>query len=295
MNYSRALVGVNMAANGYKESQTLVSLIQAKYDAMPRSQKALAKVVLENPSLVCTCTTLELAAKVGVSNATVVRFASTLGFSGYAELQKISRQVLIADRYIRDDSISGGTLDAIVARQTQLVEYSFAHISQEDFDQLTDLIIGAKRIYVTGVRAVLPPAYFLARMLNLFFRNTLFLPELGESAYEELFKAGADDLFICVSLSRYSRYSFVLTELAVKRGIPVAAITDSLLAPVARIADMALIIGSEKMPMTSSVLGLTAVMEALLSALTARPGLSEIIRANLNTYEEGLSPRIFIG
>ncbi len=87
----------------------------------------------------------------------------------------------------------------------------------------------------------------------------------------------------------------MLTELAGKRGIPVAAITDSPLVPVARIADMNLIIGSEKTPMISSVLGLTAVVEALLSAVTVRPGLSAIIRDNLNTYEEGLSPRIFIG
>ncbi len=284
-----------MSTNGQKESQTLAALIQDKYDSMPRSQKALAKLVLEDPSLVCTCTTLELAARAGVSNATVVRFASALGFSGYAALQKISRQMLIADRYIRDDSVFGGTLEAILARQAKQLEYSYSRIGQEEFDRLTDAIIGAKRIYVTGVRAVHAPAYFLARMLNLFFRNTTFLPELGESAYEELFKAGAEDLFICISLSRYSRYSFVLTELAGKRGIPVAAITDSPLVPVARIADMNLIIGSEKTPMISSVLGLTAVVEALLSAVTVRPGLSAIIRDNLNTYEEGLSPRIFIG
>lgn len=283
-----------MAANIHKESHTLVSLIQEKYDTMSRSQKALAKVILEDSSLVCTCTTLELAAKAGVSNATVVRFASTLGFSGYAELQKISRQVLIADRYIRNSPESGGTLEVILARQKKLLEYSTSRISQDVFDRLTDSIIGAKRIYVTGVRAVHPPAYFLARMLNLFFRNTMFLPEMGESAYEELFKAGTEDLFICISLSRYSRYSFVLTELAMKRGIPIAAITDSHLAPVARIANMAVVIGSEKLPMISSVLSLTAIVEALLSALTVRPGLSEIIRTNLNAYEEGLSPRIFI-
>ena len=284
-----------MATNVQLESHMLVSLIQEKYDTMPRSQKVLAKVVSENPSLVCTCTTLELAAKAGVSNATVVRFASTLGFSGYAELQKISRQTLLADRYIRDDSGSNSAIEAILERQARLLNFSFSRITQEDFDRLMNAIIGAKRIYVTGVRAVYPPAYFLARMLNLFFHNTMFLPTLGESAYEELGKAGAEDLFICISLNRYSRYSFALAELAMNRGTPVAVITDSPLAPVARIANMALIIGSEKMPMVPSVLGLTAVVEGLLSALVAQPGLGEIIRTNLNTCEEVLSPHIFVG
>lgn len=279
------------------ESHALASLIQARYDDLPRSQKALARLVLADPSLVCTCTTLELAARAGVSNATVVRFASGLGFSGYAELQKLSRKMLLADRYIRETPHTGPmahSLGAILERQKQQMKHAFSRISQDDFDRLTEAIASARRIYIAGVRAVYAPASFLARMLNLFFRNTTFLPMFGESAYEELFTGDENDLFICFSVIRYSQYSLTLTELAAQRNIPVVVITDNALSPAARLASITMEVSLERSTIISSVLGLTALVEALLSALSSRPEAGETIRKNLNQYEDALSPRVLI-
>ena len=286
-----------MTATPSNGSHELVSLIQDRYDGLSRSQKALARLVLGDPSLVCTCTTLELAAKTGVSNATVVRFASALGFSGYAELQKFSRQELFSSRYIKEAPLSGqnpASLDAILDQQTKQLAQSLSRITQEDFDRVVKAIASARRIYVTGVRTVYAPAYFLSRILDLFFRNTTFLPLLGESAYEELFKADERDLFFCITLSRYSRNSYILAELARERKIPIVAVTDHSLSPTARLADMILEVSAESTTIVSSVLGLTALMEAIISALAARPGQSEMIRSNLKEFENWVPPRIFV-
>ena len=286
-----------MAGSVPYESHELVSLIQGRYDGLSRSQKVLARLVLGDPSLVFTCTTLELAAKAGVSNATVVRFASALGFSGYAELQKFSRQELISHRYIKEPPLPGespASLDHILERQTKQLAHSLSRVTQEDFDRLVEAVASARRIYITGVRAVYAPAYFLSRMLNIFFRNSTFLPLLGEYAYEELLKGNERDLFLCISMSRYSRYSLTLTELAARRNIPIAVVTDSPLAAVARLATMTLEVTAESTTIISSVLGLTALMEAIISALSARPELSERIRLNLNEFENWVPARIFV-
>lgn len=288
---------LSMATAPSNENFDLVTLIQKKYDTLSRSQKKLAVLAFEYPSLVCTCTTLELAAKAGVSNATVVRFASALGFSGYAELQKFARQEHFSNRYIKEPPFSGepsGMLEHIRERQTRQLAQSFSHITQEDFDRVVETIVYARRIYVTGVRSVFAPAHFLSRMLDIFFRNATFLPLLGESAYEELYKAGREDLFFCITVNRYSRNSYILTELASERNIPIAVVTDNPLAPAARLADMILKVDSRSTTIASSVLGLTAVMEAIISALTVRPGINETIRSNLKESENWVPARIFI-
>ncbi len=280
-----------------QEYEELIALIQARYDSLSRGQQRVASCLMGNLSLVCTGTTLQIAAMAGVSNATVVRFASSLGFSGYAELQGCVRQALVSQRYIKKNpsaALSGRTLADILTAQTDLLKRSYSGISQDDFDRAVCGIAQAERIYVTGTRSTYAPAYFLAGMLNLFLRNTALLTLSDGYAMEELMRAGKNDLFIALTLKRYSRYTYEMVRLAADKGIPVLVVSDSVLSPAGRLAALHLEVRTDSATISDSVLGLMSLAEALISSVAARPRMAPRIRGNLNEFEEWVAPRIFL-
>src|SRR5690625_941493 len=67
---------------------TIYRTISAARDRMSKSQHKIADYILENPHSIPFITGAKLAELTGVSEATVVRFATFLGFSGYNDLQK---------------------------------------------------------------------------------------------------------------------------------------------------------------------------------------------------------------
>lgn len=61
--------------------------IEAQLEALSRKQRAVAEYILQNPTMVLFATATDVAQRVGVDPATVVRFTQRLGFHGYPDFQ----------------------------------------------------------------------------------------------------------------------------------------------------------------------------------------------------------------
>ena len=81
------------------ESQDLMRLIQVKFPKLSKGQKLIAEYILKNYDKAAFMTAAKLGNNVGVSESTVVRFATELGFSGYPKLQK-ALQELIKNNFV---------------------------------------------------------------------------------------------------------------------------------------------------------------------------------------------------
>ena len=66
-------------------SLELLNIIRKKREGLSKGQKKIADYVLNNYEKAAFLTALELGNEAGVSESTVVRFASALGLSGYPE------------------------------------------------------------------------------------------------------------------------------------------------------------------------------------------------------------------
>lgn len=72
----------------------LIGRIEAKYEKMSKGQKRLAEYVKENYDKAVFLTAARLGEIVGVSESTVVRFATQLGYRGYPEFQKALEELV---------------------------------------------------------------------------------------------------------------------------------------------------------------------------------------------------------
>ena len=69
-------------------SNQLLNRMNERYSSMSKGQKILATYITDNFDKAVFLTAAKLGEEVGVSESTVVRFATHLGYRGYPEFQK---------------------------------------------------------------------------------------------------------------------------------------------------------------------------------------------------------------
>ena len=88
-------------------TKQLLSKIEGCYSSMSKGHKRITDYITENYDKAAFMTAAKLGDAVGVSESTVVRFASELGFSGYPQLQTTLRRTLRTTLRSYDSRASG--------------------------------------------------------------------------------------------------------------------------------------------------------------------------------------------
>ena len=135
----------------------LLSVIEKRMPDFSKGQRAIASYILTHYDKAAFMTASKLGKTVGISESTVVRFASEIGFEGYPELQK-SLQQLISNKLTSVQRIevtsdilgNGDVLDKVLSADIDKIRHTLDNISREDFDGAVNAILEAKNIYVVG-------------------------------------------------------------------------------------------------------------------------------------------------
>lgn len=267
----------------------LIELIKQNFTRLSKGQKLIAQYILSNYDKAAFMTASKLGEKVGVSESTVVRFASALGFDGYPRLQK-SLQELIKTKLTtvqrvemsKEFSSDWAVLSKVLKSDMDNIKTTLEEIDPEAFEQIIDKIISAKTIYIVGLRSSKSLAEYLGFYLNLILDNVRVVNYGISDVFEQIVKIKEEDLAIGISFPRYSRKTFEVLDFAKKQGANIIALTDSNIAPIASISDNTLIIKSN---MASFVDSLVAPM-SIINALAVAVGMRE--REKIKTYFDKL-------
>lgn len=235
------------AAKLPRDFESLKSLIVLRREELPRRLAQVAEFALEQPDKIAFGTVAELAAQAGVQPSTLVRFAQTLGFAGFSDLQEIFRDRLrerwpdYGERLKRLEARaqSGGTLalldgfaEAAVASLARLREDA----SSEALDQVARVLAGARRIGLLGQRRVFAVTSYLAYACAKLGLEAQLLDNRGGMLAEEARFLGREDALLAVSFTPYTPETIEIATAAAERGVPVVAITDSPFSPLCRCA-----------------------------------------------------------
>ena len=231
----------------------ILTKIETMMPEFSKGQKAIGRYMLEHYDKAAYLTASKLGAVVRVSESTVVRFAIELGFEGYPELQK-SLQELIRTKLtsvqrmeITNDRIGDGeVLSKILAGDIDKIRTTLDRIDPAAFDAAVDAIIGAKHIYISGMRSASLLSGFLGYYFNLMFPDVRTVQATSSSEmFEQLFRIDEGDVFIGISFPRYSKRIIDAIDFAKSKGAVTVALTDSDTSPLARGADHLLIARSD--------------------------------------------------
>lgn len=253
-------------------------IIQGKYDEMSKGHKRIADYISENYQKASFMTAAKLGETVGVSESTVVRFATELGYDGYPEFQDSMRETMkkkltsvqrieVANSQMGSDDIYEKVLALDMERIRQTVENG----DRNAFAGAVDAIINARKIYIVASRSAAAPAEFLRYYLSILFEDVKLLENLGTSdLLQQLFRVTDKDIVIGLSFPRYSKQTTIALDYASKAGAGVIAVTDSFSSPIAEIAQHVLLAGSDMLSFVDSLVAPLSVINALIVAVSLK-------------------------
>lgn len=253
----------------------LLNQIREKYDKMSKGQKLLADYITENYDKAVFLTASHLGKTVGVSESTVVRFATQLGYDGYPEFQKALEELVrnklnsIQRMEVAYGRISQSEiLETVLQSDAEKIKMTLSNLDKTHFEQAVEMMLQAKRIYIVGIRSCAPLASFLGFYLNLIFENvTLVNTNSSSEIFEQLIRIGEEDVIIGISFPRYSVRTLRALEFANNRKAKVITLTDSEHSPMTAYSSCNLIARSDMASIVDSLVAPLSVVNALVVAL----------------------------
>ena len=253
----------------------LTSRINECYGSLSKGQKILATYITDNYDKAVFLTAAKVGQVVGVSESTVVRFATHLGYKGYPEFQKALEEMVrnklnsIQRMEVTYGRISQShILETVLQSDQEKIKDTLEHIDEHAFELAVDTIIKAKHIYIVGIRSCAPLAAFMAFYFNLMFENvTLLQTNNSSELFEQMVRISKDDVIIGISFPRYSMRTLKAMEFANNRNAKVITLTDSVHSPMNLYSSCNLIARSDMASIVDSLVAPLSVINALIVAL----------------------------
>ena len=269
----------------------LISKINENYGKMSKGQKLLSNYIIDNYDKAVFLTAAKLGEIIGVSESTVVRFASFIGYKGYPEFQQALEE-MVRTKLNTTDRIEltnggieqNGVLRSVLSSDALKIKNTMESIDEAAFDNAVEAINNARRIYVVGIRTCAPLANFLAFYLNTIFDNVINLQTSSTSElFEQMIHIDERDCIIGISFPRYSMRTLKALEFANNRRAHVVTITDSIHSPMNLYSSCNLIAESGMHSVVDSLVAPLSVINALIVELCNRN--QALVANNLDMIE----------
>jgi len=218
--------------------------------SLPKRLRQAAAYALEHPDEFALGTASGIARNADVQASTLVRFAQSLGFGGFSELQEVFRSHLrnrwpdYSERLksLHDTARDSGDPTDLLAGFADSAAASIARLREtvhrRDLEMAIDLIARAHTVFCLGQRRSFSVAHYLSYALAQLGLSASLIDNVGGLGPEQLARAGKDDALIAISFSPYSPVTVDLARRARRAGTPIVVVTDSALSPLAGLAEV---------------------------------------------------------
>ena len=279
-----------------QETQDLIERLSRTGKRLSKGHRLIAQYITEHYDKAAFMTASRLGESVGVSESTVVRFASAMGYEGYPQLQR-ALQELVRHRLTANQRFEMAAdiqpmeaFQAVLKRDMQNLRMTLEQASADVFEDVAERLLHARAIYVMGLRSAAPLAQFLGYYLNYIFDDVHLVSVGSTDVFEEIIKLREDDLLLGISFPRYSSRTLEAMRFAKRCGAQVIALTDGPMSPLCEIADATLTARTDMASFVDSLTAPLSVINALLVALSLkrREALSQHFKqleAIWETYE----------
>lgn len=224
----------------------LRALLIERREQLPKRLVQVAAFALENPDEIAFGTVASVAGQAAVQPSTLIRFAQTLGYAGFTDLQAVFRSQLKSswpDYRERLSRIGGPTDDNASGSEKLLSGFTEAAIGSidrlrataatADLERAAKLLANAETIYLLGLRRVFPISAYLSYALAKLGLKNVLIDQIAGLGPEQLGSATRDDCLVAVSFEPYAPATVELVAAAAERQVPTVVITDSPFSPLA--------------------------------------------------------------
>ena len=258
-------------------NRDILTYIRENMSSFSKGQKRIAAFILESYDKAAFMTASKLGQTVNVSESTVVRFATELGYDGYPSMQK-SLQKMIRNRLtsvqrmeMAHDQIGDDVVSSVLRSDVAMIRSTLEELDRGLFNRAVEAILNAKKIYIIGARSSMSISHFLAFYFNVIFDNVREISENSASeVFEQILRVSKGDVVIGVSFPRYSSRTVKAMDYSRDRGATVIAITDSEASPIASKAHITLAAKSDMASFVDSLVAPLSLVNALIVAVSQK-------------------------
>ena len=275
-----------------QQEHDIITRMNEKFMRMSKGHKAIAAYISDHYDQAVFMTAAKLGDTVGVSESTVVRFATGLGYDGYPEFQKaleswvtdkLNTVQKIGAKY--GNSTQSEILHSVLSADIEKIQDTLVNLDAVAFEAAVDIILKAKTVYLVGVRSCEPLADFLHFYLNMIRGNVVLVKTTSVTEmFEQMIRIGERDAIIGISFPRYSMRTLKAMEFANDRNAKVITITDSIHSPMNLYSSCNLLARSDMVSIVDSLVAPLSVINALVVALCLKQ--PEEVKRNLETLED---------
>lgn len=257
------------------QNGNIMDIITQKLKDLPESQRVLGEFILKNYKYVANLSAIELGSRAGVSDATVVRFAKSIGYSGYPEIKNELFEYLIheelpSNKMIKSlnriKKVDSGIME-VFQNDINNIEETFRSFRKKDLDMAVEAINSARRVYVIGLNSCESLASFLNFHLRRLDIDVHLITSAGLVMFEQLSSIKKGDALVVISYPRYSKDALSAVELAKSRNAKTISISDQEYSPIAQAADISLIAHSTNLGFYNSYAAATTMCNVLVLSI----------------------------
>lgn len=269
----------------------IITRINEKFPHMSKGHKAIAAFILEHYDQAAFMTAARLGRQLHVSESTVVRFASGIGYSGYPEMQaelaaRVTSRLNAVERVgVKYAGRSQSeVIESVLASDMENIRATTESLDAAAFDAAVDILLEAKTVYVIGIRSCAPLAEFLSFYLNMVRGGIVLLKTTSLSeVFEQMLRVGREDAVIGIGFPRYSMRTLKALEFANDRNAKMITITDSVHSPMCLYSSCNLFAASDMVSIVDSLVAPLSVINALVVALCLKQ--PQTVRESLESLE----------
>ena len=257
---------------------TMKGIVEQHHSLTPKA-RILGNYILQNPRKAVFMTTKELAQTCQVSEATVVRFVSQLGYKGYGAFQQALRDFVDTELTMLDrtdlSSMTGpdtNRLGRVVFEEMENLKLFLESVDMDILNKIVDFLEKSNSIYVIGSRLSFTFAYYLGWSLTKIRQDVHILKGSDSTTIDWLTIAAPESLVIIIATTRYPNELIRLGKMVRRLGQTLIVIADSSLCPLTQFAHLSLVAPSKNIPFIGNPTTISCIINYLVLELASRNG-----------------------
>lgn len=261
----------------------VVNLITVAYPDLSPGYQLVARFFTQNPNVIALESINAIAAKCAVHPSSLVRFAQSLGYTGFKQLQAVFQTRLataapgfrerigaLESELSQNESRGNlGLLKGLVVRDIAALQGLLDSATEASLSDAARLIAGAHTVYIAGQLRSEPIATLMRYLLTMLQRRVVLLDPAGGLAQEMALTMGGKDVLISIAFRHYAKEVVAISETATANAVPVIAITDSQLSPLAKGAAVLFTIPEDEYTFSRSLAAPMCLVQCLATATAA--------------------------
>lgn len=252
------------------------SKIQLNKQIYSKKERLIGSYIEENLKKVSEISIEELAKKLEVSNATIIRFCKKIGFSGFSELKTLIKKERTDQKNI-DKNLAG---EKIKSDYISLLDEAVKSIDFDVIKKVADEILKSKKISIYGMGSSGLSAMELnQKLFRTGFNSNYFLDSHNMKINSSLL--GEKDVIVVISFSGQRKEINTALEIAKSNGVKILGITNYKNSETSKLSDLCIEVPSKKIVTSHEVISIQVVQFFIIDFI-----FSEIFSRDPQKYRD---------